>query len=594
MTSKFSFSKNALCSFESRDFRDSSWLEEKIQYLLNVAEQLEDFRRAVLSGNLASKSGNLAVNGADTYRHGGLSVAGQRISTERFQRQEGQLRVGVPSRQGGVSPTLNQGLRPVSLDDVLRLRGGAPGTEPKKIKTGNGDEVRNPQAESGESCESSSESPDQRSRKPVTVAVDVDEEEEEDMEVSASGEGWMEVQKKEKKAKEKADKTDKEKKLRKPDGKAELVVCIDRVDKKKFVGRLAMMKELQRIAPGVRTTALTMMERGGISLVCSNEEDLKKIYSSKFWWREDGSVKEEEAAFGKEAFAHGPRSVSGKTPGEMYIEPRKAIIEGLPSETTEEDLKTEIGHLGAIRAVQFGSKRPGANDWLVEFKAQEQADHVLANKVLFYGGLFRCRPCKNTRGRTRCGRCQEYGHASATCNAEPICSECGQPGTYGHEGCPCPKAGDPGKVCVHCFKANLPHDHSTGFGGCHFAKEDRKLAYSEALKSRKDEEVKKKAEKERKAAREQQLRQNKEDRAKAFGEMRGFSEKDFDAAVEKSVGGLLGSCVVSIIEALIVCFNMRADTSTSGLADLVVSSFERTFPELSLDYLRQKYQANVR
>jgi hypothetical protein len=273
---------------------------------------------------------------------------------------------------------------------------------------------------------------------------------------------------------------------RKPDSKhdekAALVLVIDGIDNRRFQGRLSILKELQRIAIGVQTSAVVILQRGGVAVTCATTEDKDMLRNSPYW---GDNI---EPPFGPDASMHEPRSISGGStrPNPLFNEAKKVVFDSIPADATKEDILEELGPHGAVNATLFRRKfgKMGLASWMVETSSEEEAVYLIEKGIGFFGLLLRARPCRSIKPPIRCSKCQEFGHAGIVCRNEPKCSECSGPHFYGDLSCPAKAkkvSGVPGgKTCPNCKAAGRSElDHSAGWGGCPENKTQRQMLYAE-------------------------------------------------------------------------------------------------------------------
>jgi hypothetical protein len=266
------------------------------------------------------------------------------------------------------------------------------------------------------------------------------------------------------------------------DEKAALVLVIDGVDSRRFSGRLAILKELQRVAHGVQTSAVLILQRGGVAVTCATMADKDMITSSPFW----GDTI--EPPFGIQAEFHEPRSVSGGSSArsQVFDEAKKVVFDSVPSDATKDDMLAELAQYGAVNATLFRRKfeKHGLASWMVETSTEGEAVSMIELGVGFFGLLLRARPCRSIKPPIRCSKCQQFGHAGIACSNQPICSECSGAHLYGDPDCPATAkkvSGVPGgKTCPNCKAAGRSElDHSAGWGGCPENKSQRQMLYAE-------------------------------------------------------------------------------------------------------------------
>lgn len=369
-----------------------------------------------------------------------------------------------------------------------------------------------------------------------------------------------------------------------PASNAHLVVVVDGIDMRRFNGKTSLLKELRRIAPGVQARGATVLNRGGLAILCNTEKDVKAIYDSQFWASKK-QVSREEFAFGIDATAHPP---NGSTDGgAVMIEPKKVIVDTFPADLLEAELLAELQPQGVVRAVRIPGSRDHHCPWLLEFDDAAKAGAVLQNKIPLFCVLFKCRPVKTTRAPVRCNNCQEYGHSAMCCQKPPVCSECSGPHRYNDPNCEAPGVGTVNKKCPHCFAAGREHNHSAGWKGCPENKERRRLRYAEVVTAKKAEEDRRKAQVEvqRQAAAEKRARDEEARRASQV------QKADVSRTIDERFHSIWSALVSNLVEAIVMAFDVaKKSGAKSDIRGKLLDVFhEKLGTTVDVGAIRRRY-----
>ena len=244
----------------------------------------------------------------------------------------------------------------------------------------------------------------------------------------------------------------------------ELVLLVDKPGNE-YTNRCKSMiaKEVQRIAPGVILTGIFFLPRGGIKLVCGDEDMKDRIMKSSSWGKD---------AFGSSAsLCHPPRVAGWEPPvksnvvwsDEMrsYVDCCKVVVDSIPSEYEDKFVLEELGPIGVTEVKTF--KLPpgwkGDAQRLVVFSDADKAAAALAKRFSFvlYGCAYPGRYLRVSKPPVQCSRCQKFGHPTTVC--VEVIEKCRRCGEEGHpEGDPRCKVEKPEDVrCANCrenHKAN--------------------------------------------------------------------------------------------------------------------------------------------
>ncbi|CAD6221968.1 GSCOCG00011677001-RA-CDS, partial [Cotesia congregata] len=122
------------------------------------------------------------------------------------------------------------------------------------------------------------------------------------------------------------------------------------------------------------------------------------------------------------------------------------VIKGLHEETNPGDIQAELMEIG-IEAKQV-SLMKGTNYpiFIVAVTVDTLLKHVKQKARLLCNTKVTWENYETKRRASQCHRCQEWGHATINCFAEPACLKCGE----AHLTKDCVKSKDTPAKCVNC------------------------------------------------------------------------------------------------------------------------------------------------
>lgn len=243
------------------------------------------------------------------------------------------------------------------------------------------------------------------------------------------------------------------------DGK--LVLLIDNVSLLfSNKNKVQISKEVARIAPGAILTGIFYLARGGIKIVCANEESVKCILESQHWGSD---------AFGGSAKVGVPKSLSSNPApskkfvwneaSKCYVDPVKVVLSQVPRDYSNEDICNSFKDLGVVevKCLPVVSGSGAIPQRLLTFKDADAAASSLAERWSFLldGFAFKGRYLKVSLPPVQCKRCQKFGHAATACSVEQVtCSRCGAVG-HSDSSPSCSVVDKENSRCINC-KGNHP------------------------------------------------------------------------------------------------------------------------------------------
>lgn len=206
---------------------------------------------------------------------------------------------------------------------------------------------------------------------------------------------------------------------------------------------LALHKELQKHAPGVRVKRMQRLERGGVLILPCTAEDGVRLLTLA-------------ANFGPEVLGgHTRAHYAGEKRQNEQVTKHKVVAYGIDQDWDITELRESIPAEAGI--LQLG--RLGNRALVVEVESKEAADRLCRFGLQVLWLSLKCKPFKEKAQALQCYKCQGFGHVAAMCKNERKCVHCGQSDNACKGGSDCANSD---RKCANCES----RDHTAAYKGC--------------------------------------------------------------------------------------------------------------------------------